>query len=302
MLLVTGITGHTGKYFLNELVDKGYKGQLRCVVRDSSNVEILENSNLDIDIVAGDLNNKFFINEIMKDVNTVLHIYNIHHSKEIVSAALNHRVERVILVHTTGIYSKFKSASAEYIRIESEVLKMAKDKLALTILRPTMIYGDLCDHNMSNFIKMIHHLKIYPLIDGGKGLIQPVNARDLGKAYYDVLMNAEATSNKNYDLSGSNPLSIKEALSIISELMNKKTIFVNVPLNLSVLFAKVLMWISFGKINIVEKVMRMGESRAYSHESAKKDFNYKPMNFREGILIEINQFKLQETSRSNGRT
>lgn len=128
MLLVTGITGHTGRYFLQELIQNNYKERIRCVVRKSSNIEALRNSGLNIEIVIGDLNDKFFIKKVIKDVNTVFHIYNIHHSLNIIEAAIENNVQRAILVHTTGIYSKYKSASKEYIRIESEVIKKQKTK------------------------------------------------------------------------------------------------------------------------------------------------------------------------------
>lgn len=299
MLLVTGITGHTGRYFLQQLISNNYQEKIRCTARKSSNIEILKNRGLDIEIAIGDLNDTSFINQIMKDVKTVMHIYNIHHSVNIVKAAIDNNASRVILVHTTGIYSKYKSASSEYIRIESEVMELAKGKIALTILRPTMIYGDMCDYNMSKFIKMINRIKIFPLVGGGKCLIQPVNARDLGKAYYNVLMNPEATANKQYDLSGDKPISFKEALTVISNKLNKSTIFIPVPMKLSVFAAYILKGITAGKIDIVEKVLRMGEDRAYSHELAKKDFNYTPMAFDKGIEIEINEFKEMGSAKQN---
>lgn len=291
MLLVTGITGHTGQFFLQQLITHNYKGKIRCTVRKNSNVEVLKNSGLDIELVYGDLNDEKFINEIMDGVHEVLHIYNIHHSPTIIRAAISNNAKRVILVHTTGIYSKFKMASEEYKRIEDEVLKIAKkNKINITILRPTMIYGDLCDSNMSKFIKMVDKLRLFPLINGGKSLIQPVNARDLGKAYYQVLMNPQITSNKQYDLSGHKAISIKEALQTISDELNKKTIFIPVPMALSLFVAKTLRLITLGKIDIIEKVLRMGEDRSYSHEQAKIDFNYDPMPFEEGIKIEICEF------------
>ena len=51
--------------------------------------------------------------------------------------------------------------------------------------------------------------------------------------------------------------------------------------------AKVL---TVGKINYIERVQRMGEDRSYPHAEAKKDFNYNPMSFEEGIQIEVNQY------------
>lgn len=290
MLLVTGITGHSGQYFLQRLIDTNYGGKIRCVVRPSSNLKQLKQNGLDIEIIVGNLDDTSFINQIMEGVETVMHIYNIHHSIDIVQAAIDNNVSRVILVHTTGIYSRFKSASHEYQRIESEVVKMAKNQVNLTIIRPSMIYGDMCDHNMSKFIKMIDKMRVVPLIDGGKGLIQPVNVRNLGNAYYDVLMNVN-TKNRQYDLTGDRPISIEEALTIISNKLNKKVVFIPIPLNLSIIIAYILKFVTLGRINMVEKVLRMGEDRAYNHEKAKEDFNYKPMKFEDGIEIEINQFK-----------
>ncbi|PLR91234.1 SDR family oxidoreductase [Bacillus sp. T33-2] len=291
MLLITGVTGHTGRYFLQHLIDNQYNGKIRCVVRENSNIKLLENSGLDFELAVGDLDDSSFVNEIMKDITTIMHIYNIHHSPVIIEAAIKNQVSRAILVHTTGIYSQFKSASEEYIRIESEVLSKAKDKIDLTILRPTMIYGDMCDYNMSKFIKMIDSMRIYPLIDNGKGLIQPVNARDLGKAYYDVLVNPASTANKQYDLSGHQPISVKEALTIISDKLTKRTMFVNIPMQIGVLAAKTIKILSLGKIDVVEQVLRMGEDRAYSHDLAKSDFNFSPMPFGDGIAEEIAEFK-----------
>lgn len=290
MLLVTGITGHTGRYFLKHLIENNYVGKIRFAIRHTSSKELFNNLNLNFELAIGNLNDPLYINEIMKGVKTVFHIYNIHHSIEIIKAALKNNVQRAILVHTTGIYSQFKNASSEYQRIESDVLSMADGKIDLTILRPTMIYGDMCDRNMSKFIKMIDKMKIYPLIAGGRSLIQPVNARDLGKAYYQVLMNPEVTRNKCYNLSGERPISIQEALTLICKYLNKKTIFIPIPLKLSVFAAYILKYLSFCKFDIIEKVQRMGEDRVFDHSLAAEDFGYSPMNFEEGIKLQIDEY------------
>lgn len=293
MLLVTGITGHSGKYFLQELIDNKYEGPIRCIVRETSYISMLDNSGLQIEKVVGDINNKSFVQNVMKGVDTIMHIYNIHHSPIIVQQAIKNKVDRVILVHTTGIYSNFKDASQGYKDIEKKVSEMISDNncsTKVTILRPTMIYGDLCDSNMSKFIKMIDKLRIMPVIDGGKSLIQPVNARDLGKAFYTVLMSPEETSGKAYDLSGDKPIELIEVFRLISDNLNKRTTFISVPLGLGVFLAGVAKVLTLGKIDYVEKVQRMAEDRSYPHKDAKNDFKYKPMSFEEGIRIETGQY------------
>lgn len=293
VLLVTGITGHTGTYFLKELIKNNYNEPIRCIVRETSDTSLIDSSGLNIEKVVGDLNDEEFIHNSMKGINTVFHIYNIHHSPMILKAAIKNNVKRAILVHTTGIYSKYKSASEGYKKIEKIVFDLIKEPdcpTKVTILRPTMIYGDLCDHNMSKFIKMIDKLRIMPVINGGNSLLQPVNARDLGKAYYKVLMSPTKTENKAYDLSGHSPIKMIDVFKLISKELGKETIFINVPLGLGVFGARVLKLISIGKIDLVEKVQRMGEDRSYSHEQAAKDFGYSPMTFEEGIKIEVGQY------------
>ncbi len=293
MLLVTGITGHTGRYFLQELIDHKYAGLIRCIVRETSDTSMLDNSELNIEKVYGDLCDKEFIRKAVNGVDNIMHIYNIHHSPMIVQAAIENNVSRAILVHTTGIYSNFKYASQGYKDIEKKVSEMTSESNCptnVTILRPTMIYGDLCDSNMSKFIRMIDKLRIMPVINGGRSLIQPVNARDLGKAFFTVLMSTDKTAGKAYDLSGEKPLQMIEVFKIISDSLKKKTIFVSVPLGFGVLLAKVARILTFGKMDYIERVQRMGEDRSYPHTEAKKDFNYSPMSFEKGILIEVNQY------------
>jgi hypothetical protein len=68
------------------------------------------------------------------------------------------------------------------------VFEKNDNKLNVTILRLTRINGDFCDLNMSKYIKMVDKMRIYPIVNHGKNLILLVNARDLGKAYYQVLI------------------------------------------------------------------------------------------------------------------
>lgn len=291
MILVTGITGHTGRYFIQELVKNNYKDKIRCIVRDKESEKVLENTGLNYEIVVGDLEDCEFLNQACKNVDTILEIYNIRYSLNVLKAALNNKVKRIIFVHTTGIFSKFKMASAEYKEIESKVIAEAKGKIDITILRPTMIYGDICDHNISKFIKMMDKMRIYPLIAGGKAKIQPVNARDLGRAYYKVLMNPERTKNKSYNLSGEKEITIREMLELILKKLNKRTLFITIPMFIATPAAYILKFITFGKVNIVEKVLRMNETRVFSNEEARRDFGYTTLNFEKGIEEEIEQYK-----------
>ncbi|WP_226681931.1 NAD-dependent epimerase/dehydratase family protein [Sutcliffiella horikoshii] len=292
MLLVTGITGHSGRYFLQELIRNKYEGPIRCIVRENSDTTLIDNSGLNIEKVVGDLENQEFLNEVMSGVTTVMHIASIFYSVTLMRAAIKNDVKRAILVHTTGIYSKYKSASEEYQTIEENVGRLIKEnnsKVGLIYLRPTMIYGYINDRNMVVFIKMVDKLRLFPIINQGRNMLQPVNGRDLGKAYYQVLMNSNIMSG-DYILSGEKPISMKDLFRMISQILDKKTTFISVPLSLGVIIAKFLSVFTLGKVDYIEKVQRMGEDRSFSHESAVKDFGYQPMSLSEGLEIEIKEY------------
>lgn len=292
MLLVTGITGHSGKYFMQELIDHNYEDTICCIVRSSSDTSILDSCGLKIEKVFGDLRDEDFIDSCMKDVDTVIHIAHISFSIQVMKAAIKNNLKRAILVHTTGIYSKYKIASEEYKNIESEVRNIIKDNassIGLTILRPTMIYGNVTDRNMVVFIKIVDKLRLFPVIDHGKNLLQPVNGRDLGKAYYEVLANPKIM-NGDYILSGKNPVTMIDIFKLISNYLGKKTVFVSIPLGFGLFLAGILKAVTLGKINYIEKVQRMGEDRSFSHEDAARDFGYDPIPFAEGLKLEVEQY------------
>ena len=292
MLLVTGITGHSGKYFMQELINHKYEDTIRCVVRNTSDTSLLDKSGLNIEKVVGDLTDQKFMDNCMKDVDTVMHIGSIFFSIQVIRAAVKNNVKRAILVHTTGIYSKFKSASEEYNKIELEIKKIIVDyasSLGLIILRPTMIYGNINDKNMVVFIKMVDKLKVIPLIDQGNSLLQPVNGRDLGKGYYQVLSKPELM-NGDYILSGEKPITMRNMFQLISNNLEKKTVFASVRLGFGLFSARILKVVTLGKVNYIERVQRMGEDRSYPHEEAVIDFGYAPMPFAEGLKIEVEQY------------
>ena len=191
MLAVTGITGHTGRFFLNELVAGEYQGHIKCLVRTAAKAERVTNSGLDVELINGSLDNEESVRALLLGAEVVVHIANIHYSPMILRIGKECGVKRFILVHTTGIYSNFKAAAQGYIDIENQIEPMMQE-LNVTILRPTMIFGDMNDYNISKFIRFVDKFPILPVVAGGESLIQPVNARDLGQALYKAML-AEVT-------------------------------------------------------------------------------------------------------------
>jgi len=296
MILITGITGKTGKWFLKRLIEEKDNIKLRekkfkVVIRKSSDTGIIDKSLLNMEKVYGDLNDVNFVKSIMNNVKIVLHIAGIYLSLNIVKAAIENNVKWLILVHTTGIYSKYKSASREYLSIENEIETLIKDKnIKITILRPTMIYGSIIDRNIIVFIKMLDKLRLFPVVNHARYYLQPVHEKDLGNAYYQVLINEDKTANKNYNLSGKEPIMLIDIFKIIGKSLKKTNIFVSIPFSFAYFGGCVLYIFTFGRIDYREKIKRLVEDRTFDHSEASQDFGYAPMSFEEGIKNEIIEY------------
>ena len=131
MILVTGITGKSGTWFLKRLIEdkENFKEtKFRVIVRNNSDTKLIDSSGLQIDKAIGDLHDDSFIEKSMENISTLLHIAGIQTSLNVVNAAIKNNVKRLILVHTTGIYSKYKAASAEYIEIERQIEDIVLNK------------------------------------------------------------------------------------------------------------------------------------------------------------------------------
>lgn len=316
---VTGITGKSGQYFLKRLLKekaklKDYEFVLLC--RDDKDKtkndegyqlikDALKDNELNLKTYGIDLMNVEGLKTFFKEypIDMLLHIASVKLSKYIVPVALKSGVDNYILVHTTGIYSKYKAAGEEYRRIESRLNNLFEKyhnngrNVAMTILRPTMIYGDLNDKNISTFIKMVDKLRIFPIVNGARYDLQPVWCKDLGDAYYDVMMKWGITKNKEYILSGKEPIQLRKMFEVMAKQLGVKNIFISCPYPIAYVGACMIYVLTLRKMDYREKVQRLVEPRAYSHEKATKDFGYTPVAFEDGVREEIEMYKEYKTYR-----
>lgn len=291
ILAVTGITGHSGSFFLQQLIDNKFDGTLRCMVRETSNTKKLNESGLNIEKVVGSTKNPEDMLRLVSGADTVMHISGIWETPLLLEAVEKSGCNpHILLVHTSGIFSKHKMASGVYKNIEEGIEKYFEAGMNINILRPTMIFGDVRDHNISKFIRMVAKLPVMPEINRGKAFVQPVNARDLGQAYYKACMH-ESLPEREYIISGERPVSLHELCSLIGQFLGKKTRFISLPMAVGVFGANVICTLRGSKDRLlVEKVLRLGEDRSFSHEKAARDFGYEPEKFETGLKREVEEY------------
>jgi len=253
-LAITGITGKSGSFLWqrileNEsLIKNKWPEGINLISRNKEKLENLEKGSLSTTCFYGDLTESDLTDVFCSGCDTLMHIAGIHWSLQLVKSAVKAGIKRMILVHTTGIYSKYKAAGEEYRQIDSQIYNIAKENnIALTILRPTMIYGDISDKNVVVFIKMVDKFKIMPTVNGAHYELQPVHCKDLGKAYFDVLMNPNICNNKDYVLSGGSPIELRQMFEEIAKNLGVKRSYISCPFCIAYFGAWIIYLLTFTK-------------------------------------------------------
>ncbi len=284
MLLITGITGLTGRFLLGCLREAGYDGPIRCLVREQSDVSWIRDNN--VDLYIGDVSNVQSLKSAIIGASSVIHLVNICYSSQVMQACYSANVSRIIIVSTTGIFSKFREYSGKYRQIEKNIIT---SDLQYTIIRPTMIYGNERDKNIHKLVRIVNRYPMVPVAGNGQGLMQPIYARDLG----DVIAAAylkPISKGKVYNVAGKQPIKYIDILKLIATAVGKKRIFVHIPYAMAVLAGHVGQIVPNGLINI-EKIRRLQEDKVFDYSKAAADLGFRPISFDEGIRLEIKALK-----------
>jgi len=289
MILITGYTGNTGSLVLQQLLKLHKPSEIVGVSRKQD-----DNYKTDINVFEADLSDPSAIQPLFDkyDIKSIIHIANIKFSPLLLEIANQNKVGKVVLIHTTGVYSKYRSYSALYETIEKEILDNSYPNTNYIILRPTMIYGNHRDHNMHKLIKFLDKSPVFPIFGDGSSLMQPVHVQDLANATI-AAFESKTLVNEDFDLSGGSVETYKSVLGIISTELNKNVRFVHIPINLAIFGAKISSKIMRKSIVSVEQVERLQEDKAYSNQKARDLLGYNPRTFKQGIFEEIKLLKLR---------
>lgn len=264
---------------------------IRIIVRKKSDVSNLQELFPCAELCYMDESGEICFDELLAGVDTVVNIAGIGLSQAIAAAAVKNKVRRLILIHTTGIYSKYKAAGEKYRQIDQFVTEICENHgIVLTICRPTMIYGNVYDGNVVKFIKLVDSFAITPVVSGARFKLQPVHYEDLADAYFSVLMNEEKTANKNYVLSGGQEIYLRDLLTVIGKELGKQVKFISCPFAIAYAGAWAFYLCTLRKKDYREKVQRLCEHRVYSCSEATAAFGYDPRTFEEGVVEEVNQY------------
>jgi nucleoside-diphosphate-sugar epimerase len=197
---------------------------------------------------------------------------------------LNPSLKRVVVFSSTSVITKQDTeveAEREMIgRLADAERRIAalcdQHNVGWTILRPTLIYAEGRDTNITPLSRLIRRFGFMPLVGGASGLRQPVHAEDLAIGAL-AAASSRAAINKFYALPGAETLTYREMIGRVFDGLGMQRRTVPVPPLLwraGFLLAKPL----FPGANVAMGI-RMMKDMTFDSTPAKQDFSWNPRAF-----------------------
>jgi uncharacterized protein YbjT (DUF2867 family) len=283
-ILLTGATGLLGGALLRLLLARGH--ETRCLVRaDSPNTSRLDRER--VEILHGDTAREEDLYRALREADALLHVAGIEYAPPVVRAASRAGVERVLIVGSTSAHSAYGFRSGPKLRMEELVRGSG---LAWTILRPSMIYGSERDRNVHRLLRFLDRSPVFPIFGPGTNLWQPVYYEDCARGVFEAL-ERPASVRRSYDLPGDEPLAYLDLVKTAAAALGRSPRIVRVPIEpvrLALAAAeRMRLPLPFDS----GQVMRMREDKAYPYERARRDLDYTPRTFREGVGLEVTRLR-----------
>jgi nucleoside-diphosphate-sugar epimerase len=207
-------------------------------------------------------------------------IANLRLSDSMLPHMKQHGVEHAFCVTTTAVFSSFHSYSRLYREIEA---RMKAIDMPVTILRPSMIYGNGRDHNMHRLITFVERTPVFPVFGPGTALMQPVHVEDLATG---IVSAVQKRAIGEFNLAGPVAMTYNDVLNQVAEALGKKLRLVHVNHGVAARIVKAIERVPGFPVKH-EQVMRLLEDKAFDISRSVNMLDYHPRTFREGIRQQV---------------
>jgi nucleoside-diphosphate-sugar epimerase len=204
---------------------------------------------------------------------------------EALPSLIHPALKRLVAFSSTSVITK-QDTEVEAERAMIRRLATAERQIAAsceqhgigwTILRPTLIYAEGRDTNITPLSHLIRRFGFMPLVGGGPGLRQPVHAEDLALGAIAAAGSAAAV-NKFYSLPGPETVTYREMIGRVFDGLGQQRRFLSVP---------AWLWrVAFLAINPlypganVAMGIRMMKDMTFDSAPAARDFGWRPRVFK----------------------
>ncbi len=194
---------------------------------------------------------------------------------------------RVIAFGSTSIEVKRGSADAEERDLVARLREAERTLFetaaargaAVTVLRPTLVYGSARDRNLSRIVQVAQRFGRIVLPRDATGLRQPVHAHDLADAAFRCI-DIAASFGRTYALPGGETLSYRDMVARVLAALQPPPRLHEVPSPVFNLVLALAHASGFALDFNEAAVARMRSDLVFDPADAQRDFGYAPRNFR----------------------
>jgi NADH dehydrogenase len=236
---VFGGTGFLGRRLVRRLAAEG--ATLRIAVRSPDRARsVLQAADLDrVTVLRADVRDPASVAAAVAGVDAVVNAVSAYVEKPGVTFASVHEqgartlaqeaaaagVARLVLVSGIGADPGSRSP---YIRARGRGELVVRQAFpSATIVRPSAMFGP-GDALFGTLADIVRLLPVVPLIGGGRTRLQPVYAEDVAEAIVRMLAD-RASAGQTYELAGPGVYTLRELVSFVLRLIDKRRLLVPVP-------------------------------------------------------------------------
>lgn len=197
-------------------------------------------------------------------------------------------VRRLVALSSTSIHARASSPDAAERRLATRLADAedqvtawcAEHGIALTILRPTMIYDGRSDGNVAVVAAVVRRIGWFPLCAAGLGLRQPVHAGDVAAACLAAL--DRPPPRPCYTLSGGEALPFRELVVRTCRAHGLPSRTLSLPPWAWRTLATVARGLGIAGAATAGSGRRMNEDLSCDHAEAADDLGFRPRPFAPG--------------------
>ncbi len=248
-ILIFGATGQIGRHLIRKLTKNNYK--VICQTRNLHKaiflktsgsigyIDIKETKIFDYEKVIGLVDASDIVINLIGilfesgKINTFEKIHTLF--PKFLSEICKKKNKHLIHISSLGVENARDSKYA-VSKAEGEN-KIFENLPSATILKPSIVYS-VNDSFTTRFMSLLNFFPIFPLYYGGKTKFAPIHASDLTDIIFHVIENN--IRGKKIETVGPKVLTFLEILNILSKCINKKRVFLPLPLFLAKFSAKIL--------------------------------------------------------------
>jgi nucleoside-diphosphate-sugar epimerase len=317
--LVTGASGFTGGYMVQNLLDHGY--DVRIFIQSTSPIDKLVQKG--VEFAFGDLRNAEEVESAVEDIDIIFHIAALYRSthvpdsaywdvnargtEHLMKAALKKGVKRVIHCSTVGVHGHIEHPPADETapfhpgdvyqesKLEGEKIALFYHRekgLPVTVVRPSGIYGP-GDYRMLKLYKMIQNRKFIMFGDGNP-FYHLTFVTDVCEGFR-LAGESDKAVGEAYIIAGDKYLTLNEFAETVARELKVPPPKLHLPVwpvYYSAFFVeKICVALHTPPPIFRRRVDFYTKSRAFDCSKAKRDFNFKPkVDYLEGIKRTISWY------------